>query len=112
MIVSAWSSKPRHKFTAAGSGVQIRPQDRERFFDRRWTSAEVELPTGEVVHVNLTQTFWTTCPELRSAAIGRWMLDVGIAPWANFQRPKLVLTPLDNGRFRLENLLSSGVTER
>jgi hypothetical protein len=102
MIVSAWSCKPRDKFVAAGSGVQVRAQDRDRFFDRSWTSAEIELPTTEVISVNLTRTFWTTCPELRGSAIGRWMLAAGIAPWTGLRRPKLLLTPLGDGRFRLE----------
>jgi hypothetical protein len=92
MIVSAWSSKPRDRFTAAGSGVRVRALDRDRFFNRSWTSAVIELPAGELVHVNLTRTFWTTCPELRSAAIGRWMIHEGIAPWSEHQRPALILT--------------------
>jgi hypothetical protein len=102
MLVKAWSSKPRAAFTAAGSGVQVSHADRDRYFDRRWTTAGVELPTSEVMSVNITPTFWTTCPELRNAAIGRWMIQRGIAPWPVSRRPTLQLTPLGAGRFRLD----------
>jgi len=51
-------------------------------------SVEVVLDNGEVVDVSRSETFWTTCPELRSAVIGRWMLDLGVIPRAKGKPPQ------------------------
>lgn len=43
---------------------------------------EIELPGHEKrLRCNITRTFWTTCPELRSAEIGHWMAARGDKPW-------------------------------
>ena len=62
---------------------------------------EVALDNGEVAEVSLPDKFWTTCPELRSAVIGRWMLDPGVIPWANGKPPQFDLEPTGGRRFRL-----------
>ena len=36
----------------------------------------------------LTKTFWTTCPEFRSAEIGKWMEARGDKPWPRGHPPK------------------------
>ncbi|WP_292490840.1 hypothetical protein [Methanoculleus sp. 10] len=52
------------------------------------------LDNGEVVDVSLSEKFWTTCPELRSSTIGRWMLDLGgVIPWAKGKSPEFDLEP-------------------
>lgn len=62
---------------------------------------EVVLDSGEVVDVSRSETFWTTCPELRSAVIGRWMLDLGVIPWAKGKPPEFDLEPIGDRIFGL-----------
>jgi len=62
---------------------------------------EITLNNGEAAEVSLSEKFWTTCPELRSSAIGRWMLDLGVIPWAKGKPPQFDLEPIGDRRFRL-----------
>ena len=62
---------------------------------------KVEFDDGRVVEVSLRETFWTTCPELKGSAIGRWMLDLGVIPWAKGKPPQFDLEPAGDRRFRL-----------
>jgi hypothetical protein len=59
--VTAWSNG------GAGRGLRVPPQDRDRFFRRDWRRVTITRPDGRVITPNLTCTFWTTCPEIRSA---------------------------------------------
>ena len=88
MKVSGWSNGTPNNHIGAGYGVGIKRRDRDRYFQRNWGSVEVVLDNGEVVDVSLSETFWTTCPELRSAVIGRWMLDLGVIPRAKGKPPQ------------------------
>jgi hypothetical protein len=80
MKVSGWSKGSANNHTGAGYGVGIKRRDRDRHFPRSWGSVEVVLDNGEVIDVSLSETFWTTCPELRGSVIGRWILDQGGHP--------------------------------
>jgi len=62
---------------------------------------EVALDNGEVAEVSLPDKFWTTCPELRSSVIGRWMLDPGVIPRTKGRPPQVDLESIGNRRFRL-----------
>ena len=55
-------------------------------------------PTLQGVHIELpghpaqsfcrvSRTFWTTCPEFRSAEISRWMAQRGDKPWPHRNPP-------------------------
>ena len=101
MKVSGWSNGTPNDRTGAGYGVRIRYNDRDRYFQRNWDSVEVVLDDGEVVNVSLSETFWTTCPELRSSVIGRWMINQGVIPWAKGKPPEFDLEPIGDRRFRL-----------
>ena len=57
-------------------------------------------PTLQGVHIELpghparpfchvSSTFWTTCPEFRSAEIGRWMAHRDDKPWPHGNPPKV-----------------------
>lgn len=49
----------------------------------------VELPGMDAsLRVCLSPSFWRGCPEVRSAAIGRWMCSRGEARWARGHPPK------------------------
>jgi len=100
-IVSGWSNSTTDDCTGAGYGVGIKRRDHDRYFQRYWGSVEVVLDNGEVVDVSLSEKFWTTCPELRSSVIGRWMLGLGVIPWAKGKPPWFDLEPVGERRFRL-----------
>ncbi len=101
MKVSGWSNSTPNNRTGAGYGVRVHYDDRDHYFQRHWGSVEVVLDDGEVVDVSLPETFWTTCPELKSSVIGRWMLNQRAIPWANGKPPQFNLEPLGDLRFRL-----------
>ena len=101
MKVSGWSKGSANNRTGAGYGVGIKRRDRDRHFPRSWGSVEVVLDNGEVVDVSLSEKFWTTCPELRSSTIGRWMLDLGVIPWAKGKPPEFDLEPIGDRIFGL-----------
>ena len=100
-LVSGWSSNTPNDRTGAGCGVRVPYNDRDRYFQRYWDSVEVALDTGEVAEVSLPDKFWTTCPELKSSAIGRWMLDLGVIPRAKGRPPQFDLESIGNRWFRL-----------
>ena len=89
ITVRAWSNgRPLH--TGAGYGVRLSDHDRDQYFDPEWHEVIVELDRGETVSVPLSNSFWGSCPELRSAAIGRWLQHNGVAPWALGAPPAVV----------------------
>lgn len=97
MKVSGWSKGSADNRTGAGYGVRISYTDRDRYFRRNRGPAEVVLDSGEVVDVPLSEKFWTTCPELRSSMIGRWMLKRGVAPWAKNEPSQFDLELIGTG---------------
>jgi hypothetical protein len=101
MKVSGWSNSNPNDRTGAGYGVRVQYDDRDRYFQRSWGSVEVVLDSGEAAEVSLSKTFWTTCPELKSSVIGRWMLDLGVIPWAKGKPPEFDLESAGDRRFRL-----------
>jgi hypothetical protein len=100
MHVTAWSNG-RPLRTGAGYGIRLSAGDRERFFDPGWSDVSVEVADGEPFLVPLSGSFWRSCPELRSAAIGQWLLRSGLAPWPRGAPPGLVLSAAGTRQFRL-----------
>jgi hypothetical protein len=92
---SGWhNGSPRH--SGAGYGIRISKADRDRYFVHGWDKVELHFPSGEGVEVSLTKSFWkpkTPCAELRSAAVGRWLIEQGTAPWPKGSPPQLTLAP-------------------
>lgn len=100
--VKAWSNGQASS-SGGGLGVRIRHEDRDQYLDSSQDHVKVELSgTDEITTVRLSDSFWRGCSELRSAAIGRWLLSNGLAPWAKGAPPVLELEMLDDGSFRLE----------
>jgi hypothetical protein len=81
-------------------GVRVGRANAESYFQMTWAFIEVELD-GEIHCVKLPDSFWRKCPELKSAAIGRWLRKHQLAPWPKGDTPKLKLLPLKGTRFRL-----------
>ncbi len=71
-------------------------------FDPGWPDVIVSLDQGETVSVALSKSFWRSCPELRSAAIGRWLLRNRLAPWPRGLPPTLLLRHVAGNRFELQ----------
>ena len=40
------------------------------------------------LRLNLCDSFWNRCPEVRSAKIGQWMRSRGDAPWQPYKPPR------------------------
>ncbi len=93
---SGWhNGTPRS--SGAGYGIRISKADRDRYFVPGWDNVRLEFPDGQRVEVELTRSFWkpeTVSAELRDAAIGRWLIAQGAAPWPKGSPPRLVLAAL------------------
>ena len=103
---TAWNNGQRHA-RGAGYGLNLAVADRDRFFRRDWRSVTLRLvdESGSVdVEVNCAKdSFWNgTCRELIAREIGRWFLDLGLAPWPTGRPPRFNLTPVEPGVFRVE----------
>ena len=66
-------------------------QDRDRFFDQSWSAIVLRLPGQDPTNISLSESFWKSCTELRSAAIGRWLIFNGLAPWPPGRPPVVAL---------------------
>ena len=103
MIVTAWNNGDHFK-SGAGYGVKLDASDRDRFFQRDWKRIRLSLEgTSGVIEVNIAKpSFWgTTCRELISAEIGRWLIRNGLAPWPKGNPPRLTLEHIDSNQFLL-----------
>ena len=98
MRAKAWSNGAHHS-TGAGYGLKVSVQDRDRYFRPEWDVVLLEIPGEGTTSVTLSASFWRTCSELRSAAIGRWLLSAGRAPWPRGAPPDLELTPVTDNHF-------------
>jgi hypothetical protein len=101
MRVTGWHNGGPERTKPAGYGVRLAKSDCDGYFRQTWPAVTVELGNGRKVTVRLTGTFWTTCHELRSAEIGRWLLDEGLAPWTRGHPPALNLERTADRVFRL-----------
>lgn len=99
MRVTAWSNG--HSLpSGAGYGVRLACRDRDEYFDPGWREVLIDLD-GDEVKVPLPNSFWRSCPELHSAAIGRWLLHESLAPWPHRKPPVLLLRHVTANRFQL-----------
>jgi hypothetical protein len=89
--------------TGSGYGVELSPEDRERWFKREWSSVVLHIEGGDEIEVNVSPSFWRGCPELRHKGIGQFLVAKGLAPWKDRKRPRprVRLEPLGGGHLRL-----------
>jgi hypothetical protein len=100
MQVTAWSNgSPRS--SGAGYGLRISPTDRDRYFEAGWDHVDVDLGVYGHAAIPLSESFWARCTELRSAAVGRWLLGHHLAPWPTGAPPTLALLHVGGNAFRL-----------
>ena len=83
----------------AGYGIKFSTQDRDRHFDPKWSAVTIEMEGGGSALVALTPSFWRSCSELRSADIGRWLLETGAAPWPSRHPPGIAVNHVGENRF-------------
>jgi hypothetical protein len=101
MRASGWNNGSPST-SGAGYGIRISKADRNSYFVPTWTHVQLQFPDGSTARVQLSSSFWkplSPCSELRSAAIGRWLIAQGLAPWKKGSPPKLVVSPLSNNDF-------------
>ncbi len=99
--VSGWSNGFSNNVTGSGYGIKIPKNYRDQYFNKNWESVDIEFDDRPWITVNVSESFWRKCTELRSSAIGKWMLDEGLAPWPKGKPPKLKLIVIGQRRFKL-----------
>lgn len=85
--------------TPGSYGIKFTADDRDRHFDPAWESVVLEMDGFGATVIGLTESFWRKCSELRTADVGRWLLDAGAAPWTRGSPPTTAVEPLGGARF-------------
>ncbi|MCA1709014.1 MAG: hypothetical protein LC808_39360 [Actinobacteria bacterium] len=83
----------------SGYGLKFAEADRDRSFDRAWSDVIVELEGDGLATITLSPSFWRSCTELRSADVGRWLLDQRAAPWPQGKPPGVAVNHVEENRF-------------
>ncbi len=92
MVVKGWKG--------GGYGIRVGRRNVRKHFVPDWKIIEVVID-GQPHIFHLTPTFWTTCPEFRSAVIEKWLKKKGLAPWPPGEPPELRLLNLHANRLKL-----------
>ena len=90
MRVTAWTNGSPTS-SGAGYGLRLAMNDRDHYFLPSWDHIIINLGEHQETVVRLSASFWANCTELRSAAVGRWLLDEHLAPWPKGDPPGLLL---------------------
>lgn len=101
MIVSGWKNGNFLLQRPVALGLRVGRKNAAHLFEKEWGGVLIEMD-GMTVPVRITKAFWSSCPELRSSAIGAWMKKRGLVPWIKGKPPQMRLTPLRGNRFRLD----------
>lgn len=87
--LSGWSNGQ-----TSGYGLSVNRECRERVFKPlkgKLHQVQVVLPGHDVQPCcRISETFWTTCPEVRSVQIGQWMKNRGDTPWPPRNPPRYI----------------------
>ncbi len=87
----------------AGYGIRVTKEQRDDHFKKKWD--EIILHTKEkVFKVNISDSFWRNCTELRSKQIGQFLFNQGLAVWEKGNPPKLELLYISKNEFSLSLL--------
>lgn len=105
MRATAWNNGS-HRSSGAGYGLKVSKTDRDQFFDHGWRNVIFDLEGEAQAVAPVSESFWRSCTELRSAAIGRWLRGNGLAPWPEGRPPILEVTPKDGSRFAVARVTS------
>ncbi len=94
LTVTGWKSGR----TGGTFGLRVGRENANKFFQRDWLSIDVDFD-GKQVTIELRQSFWTDCPELRNPFIRDFLRKRGLAPWPKGCPPKMNLVPLGQNKF-------------
>lgn len=109
MIVTAWNNGA-HSRNGVGYGFRVAIPDRDEHFKAEWDKILLEIEGDEQVHeVEINkESFWSEdSREIRSAAIGKWLRQRGMAPWPKGNPPHFVLDPIEDNRFSVSKAQKS-----
>ena len=96
MKVTGWKSS-----RGGGTfGLRVGKQNAKEFFDKTWHFVDVDFE-GKRVTINITESFWASCPELRDPFVRVYLEMKGMAHWPKRRPPKMELTPCGGNRFRV-----------
>lgn len=84
-------------------GVRVGKANARRFFDPGHPIIQVEID-GTCVIFSLSETFWTTCPEIRGVPIRSWLQAHRLDAWLQRHPPAVELTPLGDNRYKLSQI--------
>ncbi len=102
MIVIGWHNGSPDDITGAGYGLKIQKEDRDKFFQKNWKSINIIINSKQSVNVKISKSFWKESIELRSSAIGKWMIDNKFAPWSKGNPSKFNMLLIGNKQFQLQ----------
>jgi hypothetical protein len=100
MRATAWNNGSHHA-SGAGYGLRISEKDRDSLFDRSWREVVFDLGGEAEATARLSESFWRSCSELRSAEIGRWLRRHNLAPWPHGRPPTFTVRHLEGNRFSI-----------
>lgn len=92
MVLTAWKGGASKNY--GGFGLTVNQADRDQLFqkEQKFIDLTLKIPHGQPhkVRVNIDKpSFWNnTCREMISTIIGKWMHDIGAAPWPKGKPPK------------------------
>jgi hypothetical protein len=101
VVATAWNNGEHHR-TGADYGLKVSVVDGDNCFERRRSTVAFWMPDADQpIQVNIDKdSFWSsTCRELISSDIGRWLLKSRMAPWPPGHRPRFTLRPIGEGAF-------------
>jgi hypothetical protein len=98
--VTAWSN------SGGTYGLRLRREDRG-YFQKSWQFVYLQLPTGSTeIRIEITDSFWNKCHELRSPEIRNWFVTLGhVDPdtwercWKDRKPPKFRLIQSHDNHF-------------
>lgn len=71
-------------------------------FQRDWKKVSVRLGDApEYVQVDLTDSFWNKCSELRGEHISKWIVAQGLHHWRKKHPNSLNLKSVGDGKFTI-----------
>ncbi len=96
----------------AGYGIRFTAHDRKKHFDPLWAEVVMEMEGETSTTIALSPSFWRSCSELRSADIGRWLLEVHAAPWPKGSPPGIAVNQIADNRFTARVLKPHNLGQR
>lgn len=103
MLLTAWNNGAHH-LSGAGYGLKMSALTRDRYFNQSWATITLELPgQSDPVEIDISKkSFWSsTCRELVSQDIGKWLISNNYAPWIPGLAPQFLPEKVGEQRFRL-----------